>query len=174
MTHPTASHNPATQCPKWVAIDADYKDAVTDLLKLSFYLRQDGVPAVPAAIVSGRRTNSPVRSRLAATWQAPKKSKTHTESATETPEHSVDMAFVFIDGTKAPVTSAGDAFFPASNYEMWEPVTYTAAARSCSARPTGSRHCLSPKAKSIKLLRALTLFGKLLKEARFNLTKKVN
>jgi hypothetical protein len=35
--------NPATQCSKWVAIDADYEDAVTDLLKLSFYLKQDGV-----------------------------------------------------------------------------------------------------------------------------------
>ena len=37
------SINPATQCSKWVAIDADYEDALTDLLKLSFYLRQDGV-----------------------------------------------------------------------------------------------------------------------------------
>jgi hypothetical protein len=35
--------NPATQCSKWVAIDGDYEDALTDLLKLSFYLRQDGV-----------------------------------------------------------------------------------------------------------------------------------
>ena len=35
--------NPATQCSKWVAIDADYEDSLTDLLKLSFYLRQDGV-----------------------------------------------------------------------------------------------------------------------------------
>jgi hypothetical protein len=35
--------NPATQCSKWVAIDADYEDALADLLKLSFYLRQDGV-----------------------------------------------------------------------------------------------------------------------------------
>ena len=35
--------NPATQRSKWVAIDADYEDAVTHLLKLSFYLRQDGV-----------------------------------------------------------------------------------------------------------------------------------
>jgi hypothetical protein len=35
--------NPATQCSKWVAIDADYQDSLTDLLKLSFYLRQDGV-----------------------------------------------------------------------------------------------------------------------------------
>ncbi len=31
--------NPATQCSKWVAIDADYDDALTDLLKLSFHLR---------------------------------------------------------------------------------------------------------------------------------------
>ena len=28
--------NPATQCSKWVAIDADYEDALADLLKLSF------------------------------------------------------------------------------------------------------------------------------------------
>ena len=35
--------NPATQCSKWVAIDADYEDALTDLLKLSPYFRQDGV-----------------------------------------------------------------------------------------------------------------------------------
>jgi hypothetical protein len=37
------SINPAPQCSKWVAIDADYEDALADLLKLSFYLRQDGV-----------------------------------------------------------------------------------------------------------------------------------
>ena len=36
------SINPATQCCKWVAIDADYEDSLADLLKLSFYLRQDG------------------------------------------------------------------------------------------------------------------------------------
>jgi len=33
------SINPAIQCSKWVAIDADYEDALSDLLKLSFYLR---------------------------------------------------------------------------------------------------------------------------------------
>jgi len=80
----------------------------------------------------------------------------------KTPEHSVDMAFI-IDGTKNPVTLAGDAFFPASNYEMWESATYTAAARPCSSRPNGSGHCLTPKAKSITLLGALTLFTKLSK-----------
>ncbi len=57
------------------------------------------LPAVPAAIESGRRTNSPVKSRLAATWQASKKPKTHSESGTITPAHSVDMAFVLIDST---------------------------------------------------------------------------
>jgi len=35
--------NPATQCSKWVAIDADYENSLADLRKLSFYLRQDGV-----------------------------------------------------------------------------------------------------------------------------------
>jgi hypothetical protein len=35
--------NPATQCSKWVAVDADYENALADLLKLTFHLRQDGV-----------------------------------------------------------------------------------------------------------------------------------
>ena len=35
--------NPATQCSKWVAIDADYEDSLVDLLKLRLHLRQDGV-----------------------------------------------------------------------------------------------------------------------------------
>jgi hypothetical protein len=37
------SINPATQCSKWVAIDTDYSDSLGHLLKLSFYLRHDGV-----------------------------------------------------------------------------------------------------------------------------------
>jgi hypothetical protein len=37
--------NPSTQCCKWVAIDADYKDALEDLLKLNYYLGRDGVSA---------------------------------------------------------------------------------------------------------------------------------
>jgi len=35
--------NPRTQRSKWVAIDADYKNALEDLLKLQYELRQDGV-----------------------------------------------------------------------------------------------------------------------------------
>jgi hypothetical protein len=35
--------NPANQRCKWVAIDADYKDALNDLIKLGYYLKQDGV-----------------------------------------------------------------------------------------------------------------------------------
>jgi hypothetical protein len=35
--------NPATQCSKWVAIDADYKDSLADLHRFSFHLKQDGV-----------------------------------------------------------------------------------------------------------------------------------
>lgn len=37
--------NPATQCCKWVAIDADYSHALEDLLKLQWELRQEGVDA---------------------------------------------------------------------------------------------------------------------------------
>ena len=35
--------NPATQRCKWVAIDADYQDALADLIKLDQFLKQDGV-----------------------------------------------------------------------------------------------------------------------------------
>jgi hypothetical protein len=35
--------NPTTQRSKWVAIDADYKRAIDDLLRLQYELRQDGV-----------------------------------------------------------------------------------------------------------------------------------
>jgi hypothetical protein len=35
--------NPSTQRSKWVAIDADYENALEDLLKLQWELRQDGV-----------------------------------------------------------------------------------------------------------------------------------
>jgi len=58
LTHETLRHhlegqitmalyaiNPSTQCCKWVAIDADYKDALEDLLKLNYYLGRDGVSA---------------------------------------------------------------------------------------------------------------------------------
>ena len=37
--------NPRTQRSKWVAIDADYEDAMEDLLKLQWELGQDGVEA---------------------------------------------------------------------------------------------------------------------------------
>jgi hypothetical protein len=37
--------NPKTQRSKWVAIDADYENALEDLLKLQWELRQDGIEA---------------------------------------------------------------------------------------------------------------------------------
>src|SRR5260370_33513870 len=37
--------NPDNQCCKWVAIDADYKHAMEDLLKLQYRLGQDGAQA---------------------------------------------------------------------------------------------------------------------------------
>ena len=44
--------NPSTQRCKWVAIDADYKNAMEDLLKLQYHLIQDGVE--PALEMSKR------------------------------------------------------------------------------------------------------------------------
>jgi hypothetical protein len=44
--------NSATQCSKWVAIDADYPDSLADLLKLRVQLRGDGVES---ALENSRR-----------------------------------------------------------------------------------------------------------------------
>lgn len=44
--------NPETQCCKWVAIDADYRNAMEDLLKLQYHLTQDRVQ--PALEMSKR------------------------------------------------------------------------------------------------------------------------
>ncbi len=44
--------NPATQCSKWMAIDADYKDALADLTKLRCRFKQDGVDS---ALENSRR-----------------------------------------------------------------------------------------------------------------------
>ena len=44
--------NPSTQRCKWVAIDADYKSAMEDLLKLQYHLSRDGVE--PALEMSRR------------------------------------------------------------------------------------------------------------------------
>jgi hypothetical protein len=44
--------NPSTQRCKWVAIDADYKNAMEDLLKLQYHLTQDKVE--PALEMSKR------------------------------------------------------------------------------------------------------------------------
>ncbi len=87
MTHPTASHNPATQCSKWAAIDAGNEDTVTALLKLSFDLRRDGVPAIPAVLVTERRTDSTVRSAASRDLAGIEEPKTHAGSRTKTPDH---------------------------------------------------------------------------------------
>jgi hypothetical protein len=44
--------NPENQCCKWVAIDADYKNAMEDLLKLQYRLGRDGIQ--PALEMSRR------------------------------------------------------------------------------------------------------------------------
>ena len=45
--------NPSTQRCKWLAIDADYKNSIEDLLKLQYHLTQDRVE--PALEMSRRR-----------------------------------------------------------------------------------------------------------------------
>jgi hypothetical protein len=48
--------NPSTQRCKWVAIDADYKNSMEDLLKLQYHLTQDRVE--PALEMSKSRWTS--------------------------------------------------------------------------------------------------------------------
>jgi hypothetical protein len=54
--------NPSTQRCKWGAIDADYKNAMEDLLKLQYYLWQDSVE--PALEMSKRGGHLGFSSRL--------------------------------------------------------------------------------------------------------------
>jgi len=44
--------NPTTHCSKWVAIDADYENALRELTRLRLYLKQDGVES---ALENSRR-----------------------------------------------------------------------------------------------------------------------
>jgi hypothetical protein len=46
--------NPVTQCCKWLAIDADYKDGYTDLQKLKYELKENDIP-VEAVVEESRR-----------------------------------------------------------------------------------------------------------------------
>jgi hypothetical protein len=52
ITIPRCGINPATQGCKWIAIDADYKKALEDLLKLNYYLGRD---KVHGALEKGQR-----------------------------------------------------------------------------------------------------------------------
>ena len=62
--------NPSTQRCKWVAIDADYKNAMEDLLKLQYYLGQDRVmsstevPDPPDTGPKRRCFEAPLRRRI--------------------------------------------------------------------------------------------------------------
>jgi hypothetical protein len=51
--------NPCTQRCKWVAIDADYKNAMEDLLKLEYYLWQDKVTQLVIGLFTSQSASAP-------------------------------------------------------------------------------------------------------------------
>jgi hypothetical protein len=113
--------NPATQRCKWVAIDADYANALEDLLKLQWELRQDGVEA---ALEKSRRgahlwifAEQPLLARdcrvyihgLARRLKVPVKGATVPPNSTSERTLLADGIEVFPRQDQIPVTEFGNA-----------------------------------------------------------------
>jgi hypothetical protein len=113
--------NPATQRCKWAAIDADYSNALEDLLKLQWELRQDGVEA---ALEKSRRGGhlwifaaQPLLARdcrvyihsLAARLKVPVKGARRAEGTSLGPTVLADGIEVFPKQNEVPANEFGNA-----------------------------------------------------------------
>src|SRR6185437_14150644 len=113
--------NPMTQRCKWVAIDADYAEALEDLLKLQWELRQDGVDA---ALEKSRRGghlwifgDKPLLARdcrlyihsVAGRLKVPVKGAPTASDDSETSTGLADGIEVFPKQNEIPITEFGNA-----------------------------------------------------------------
>ncbi len=132
--------NPSSQCSKWVAIDADYKAALEDLLKLNYYLGRDHVYG---ALEKSRRgghlwlffeTPQPARScriyvyDLALRLGVPVKSSGLPEGIEIFPKHDRLRAGEFGNAIRAPLgihRAAGRRYwFYGADYNLAEQMAY--------------------------------------------------
>jgi len=132
--------NPRTQRSKWVAIDADYPEALPDLLKLQWELKQDGVEA---ALEKSRRgghlwifARKPLLAQhcrlyiynLATRLHVPVKGGRLAEGIEVFPRQDTLEPEGFGSGIRAPLgvhRGAGKRFwFYGANYTLEEQLTY--------------------------------------------------
>jgi hypothetical protein len=132
--------NPETQRCKWVAIDADYSDALEDLLKLQWELRQDGVEA---ALEKSRRgghlwifAQTPLLARdcrlyicnLAQRLKVPVKGASLADGIEVFPKQDVIPAKEFGNAIRAPLgvhRGAGKRYwFYSADYTLEEQIRY--------------------------------------------------
>lgn len=134
--------NPETQRCKWVAIDADYSNALEDLLKLQWELHQDGVEA---ALEKSRRgghlwifAEKPLLARdcrlyicnLARRLRVPVKGANMAEGIEVFPKQDLIPATEFGNAIRAPLgihRGAGRRFwFYSADYTLEDQIRYVA------------------------------------------------
>jgi hypothetical protein len=132
--------NPATQCSKWVAIDADYKQAMDDLLKVQRDLERQ---KVYAALEKSRRgghlwifLDSPQPARdcrvlihdVASRLRVPVKGSGAVEGIEVFPKHDSLKEGEFGNAIRAPLglhRGAGERFwFYGANYDLESQMSY--------------------------------------------------
>jgi hypothetical protein len=132
--------NPATQCSKWVAIDADYKQALDDLLKVQYDLERQ---KIYAALEKSRRGGhlwiffeSPQAARacrvlihdVASRLSLPVKGSGTVEGIEIFPRHDSLKEGEFGNAIRAPLgihRGAGQRFwFYGANYELESQMSY--------------------------------------------------
>jgi len=132
--------NPATQCSKWVAIDADYKEAMDDLLKVQYDLERR---KVYAALEKSRRGGhlwiffeSPQPARdcrvlihdVASRLSVPVKGSGAVEGIEVFPKHDSLKEGEFGNAIRAPLgihRGAGERFwFYGANYDLESQMSY--------------------------------------------------
>ncbi len=137
--------NPANQCCKWVAIDADYQNAMEDLLKLQYYLTEDKVEPVLEMSKRGGHLwiffATPLRARdcriyvhdLARRLGVPVKGSGRTEGIEVFPRHDVIGAGEFGNAIRGPLGIHRGAhrrfWFYGADYTLTAQIEYLNALR---------------------------------------------
>jgi len=140
--------NPSTQRSKWVAIDADYKGALEDLVKLQWYLKQDQVePALEMSKRGGHLwifMQSPLLARecriyihdLAARLKLPVKGAGLAEGIEIFPKHDELKGGEFGNAIRGPLGIHRGAqrryWFYGAEYDLGEQMAYLKRLRKVS------------------------------------------
>src|SRR5271157_2607555 len=154
--------DPSTQRCKWVAIDADYRNSMEDLLKLQYHLTQDGVE--PALEMSKRGGHlwiflaTPLLAMecriyihdLALRLGVPVKSSGLADGIEVFPKHDAISAGEFGNAIRGPLGIHRGAnrrfWFYGADYTLEEQIAYLNRLRTSHRGRTAEIHCWQGKA----------------------------